>query len=48
MNNLFEDASQTLPAVQILPNAPAFDFADTEGKLVFSAVANPQPPNFVS
>lgn len=40
MNNLFEDASQK--AVQILPNAPAFDFADTEGKLVFSAVESPQ------
>lgn len=30
------------PAVQILPNAPVFDFADTEGKLVFSEVENPQ------
>lgn len=29
-------------AVQILPNAPEFDFAGTEGKLVFSAVERAQ------
>lgn len=34
MNNLFEDVSQS--AVQILPNAPATDFADTQEKLAFS------------
>lgn len=29
-------------AVQILPNAPAIDFADTEGKMAFSAVESTQ------